>query len=105
MDFIILILFIIQIFFSLVCNFNQLNAIYKIYLTKIFILTLFIYRITQPKLVSAEILSKNYFITVHIGANQVKRGFNYLESECSVQNVKLGVFGVREFISKLIRAI
>ena len=44
------------------------------------------------------------FLALHIGANQVKRGFNYLESEFSVQNVKLDVFGVREFISKLFRA-
>ncbi len=42
---------------------------------------------------------------LHIGANQGKRGFNYLESEFSVQYVKLEVFGVREFISELIRAI
>ena len=37
-----------------------------------------------------------------LGQIKEKKRFNYLESEFSVQYVKLGVFGVREFIYELI---
>ena len=36
-----------------------------------------------------------------LGQIKEKKRFNYLESKFSVQYVKLGVFGVREFIYEL----